>query len=164
MAHSPPAGKVAVDRELGRIAFGSDPAGAIEVGYTYGFGGDLGGGPYDRRDSVEDFLRDFAASQNTWQMGVTQQSPVGAGTQIVTTLGQAVQAWNDQPAGAQGIIASWIAAPIGRIWLVRWRSASRPAAGCCWSPRGGLRSRDASGSASPGALLPPDLRPHLHGG
>ena len=162
-AHSPPAGKVAVDPELGRIAFGSDPAGAIEVGYTYGFGGDLGGGPYDRRDSVEDFLRDFAASQNTWQMGVTQQSPVGAGTQIVTTLGQAVQAWNDQPAGAQGIIAlmdsrTYREDLIGAL-AIRIPAGSRlllVAAGWPEAP-------DASGQRIAGRIAPTDLRPHLHG-
>ena len=45
--------KVGVDPVLGRLAL---PAGAtydaVEVGYAYGFPGDLGGGPYDRSASV----------------------------------------------------------------------------------------------------------------
>ncbi|MGD8577855.1 MAG: phage tail protein [Lysobacterales bacterium] len=41
---------VGVDPELGRIALstGTNP-GKVEVAYAYGFPGDIGGGPYDRR-------------------------------------------------------------------------------------------------------------------
>jgi hypothetical protein len=49
---APPAGKVAVDVKLGRIMFGSSrlPAAGTQprVTYVYGFGGNLGGGPYER--------------------------------------------------------------------------------------------------------------------
>jgi len=44
--------KVAVDPALGRLAVLqglANPPTRIEVSYTYGFSGDLGGGPYDRR-------------------------------------------------------------------------------------------------------------------
>jgi hypothetical protein len=46
----PPPGKVAVDVELGRLAFaaGEEPE-AVSVDYNYGFSADIGGGPYDRR-------------------------------------------------------------------------------------------------------------------
>jgi hypothetical protein len=48
-----PAGRVAVDVALGRIAFpaGESPA-EVLVDYSYGFSADLGGGPYDRRQSL----------------------------------------------------------------------------------------------------------------
>jgi hypothetical protein len=49
---APPAGSdlVAVDVRLGRIAFAPDAApSAVDVEYHYGFSGDIGGGPYDRR-------------------------------------------------------------------------------------------------------------------
>jgi hypothetical protein len=48
---SPPAGMVAVDPRLGRLAFaaGEQPAGRVLVTYQYGFSDDSGGGPYDRR-------------------------------------------------------------------------------------------------------------------
>jgi len=44
--------KVAIDPVLGRFVLLRDliaPPAKIEVSYAYGFGGDLGGGPYDRR-------------------------------------------------------------------------------------------------------------------
>jgi hypothetical protein len=47
----PPAGMVAVDPRLGRLAFatGEEPVGRVLVTYQYGFSDDTGGGPYDRR-------------------------------------------------------------------------------------------------------------------
>ena len=47
-----PAGQVAIDPELGRLAFASDlnPT-AVEVRYAYGFSAGLGGGPYERQAS-----------------------------------------------------------------------------------------------------------------
>lgn len=99
-AHMPQPGKIAVDPELGRIAFGTPPAGDVLVSYTYGFGGDLGGGPYDRRASLEETL----ARGVTWQMGV-MQSPPPSQTAIVATLTEAVKAWNLQPPGTSGVIA-----------------------------------------------------------
>jgi len=47
-AHVPPAGKVAIDPLLGRIAFGTVPTAIPAVTHYYGFSGDLGGGEYDR--------------------------------------------------------------------------------------------------------------------
>lgn len=59
--------RVAVDPELGRLAFpeGDVPA-RLAVSYAYGFSGDIGGGPYDRRstlaraDSAETFVATVA--------------------------------------------------------------------------------------------------------
>lgn len=49
--YSPPAGFVALDPALGRLAFpvAHAPDKPVYVGYCYGFSADLGGGPYDRR-------------------------------------------------------------------------------------------------------------------
>ena len=47
-AHMPAAGQVAIDPELGRIAYGTVPAATPLVTYHYGFSADLGGGTYDR--------------------------------------------------------------------------------------------------------------------
>ncbi len=51
----PPAGRVAVDVRLGRLAFapGEAPAAGVTVSYHLGFGADVGGGPYDRRATLE---------------------------------------------------------------------------------------------------------------
>jgi hypothetical protein len=92
---------VAVDPVLGRLAF---PAGVlpeqVQVGYTYGFSGDVGGGPYDRRASLAETL----TRPITWQVGVSRHHPSAPG-ELFTTLGEAVQAWNAQPPGTVGVIA-----------------------------------------------------------
>ncbi|MGD2113907.1 MAG: phage tail protein [Acidobacteriota bacterium] len=77
----PPGGRVAVDVTRGRLAFpeGSEP-GAVEVSYHYGFGADLGGGPYDRRAGLTDPLR------AAWRVRVAKGGPVGS-------LQQALDAW-----------------------------------------------------------------------
>ncbi len=49
--------KAAVDPLLGRLAVlknVTNPPAGIAVSYTYGFSGDLGGGPYDRREAASD--------------------------------------------------------------------------------------------------------------
>ncbi|WP_367324320.1 hypothetical protein [Streptomyces sp. HUAS ZL42] len=53
--YRPKRGQVAVDPELGRIAFGSRsaPRQGVWVDYHYAFGADMGGGEYDRPDRVE---------------------------------------------------------------------------------------------------------------
>ena len=92
--------RVAVDPVLGRIAFptGTAPH-QVEVNYRYGLPGDLGGGPYDRRQGLEELLQGV-----TWQMGVTREAPPGH-PQLVRTLTEAVQAWNQRPEGYDGVIA-----------------------------------------------------------
>jgi hypothetical protein len=99
-AHAAAAGKTAVDPELGRIAFDAAPATPVTVSYVYGFGGDLGGGPYDRRASVEPVL----AGGVGWQMGVFHKPPASQSV-IVGTLGDAIKEWNKQPPGTRGVIA-----------------------------------------------------------
>lgn len=49
----PPAGKVAIDARLGRLAFaaGEEPD-YVAVSYHYGFAADVGGGPYTRADEA----------------------------------------------------------------------------------------------------------------
>jgi len=92
---------VAVDPVLGRLAF---PAGVVpeqvQVGYTYGFSGDVGGGPYDRRASMAEIL----TRPITWQVGVSRDQPPMP-DELFATLGEAVQAWNTQPSGTVGVIA-----------------------------------------------------------
>jgi hypothetical protein len=53
-AHTPPpAGFVAIDPVLGRIAFGDAPAEPPLVTFHYGFGADIGGGEYERAASFD---------------------------------------------------------------------------------------------------------------
>ncbi len=55
-AHQPPAGKIAVDPVLGRIAFNEIDAApsSVNVSFHYGFSADMGGGEYHRADSFDD--------------------------------------------------------------------------------------------------------------
>jgi hypothetical protein len=46
--YQPPAGRVAVDPQLGRLAFRTEQSGNVWVRYQYGFSTDIGGGEYER--------------------------------------------------------------------------------------------------------------------
>lgn len=106
--------QVSVDPVLGRVAFptGVLPA-SVQVTYSYGFSADLGGGPYDRTDSVATWY-DPTNRAVSWQMGVTQDAQTHATapdpTQLATKVSDAVKTWNtfvSNPAnaGAFGVIA-----------------------------------------------------------
>lgn len=90
---------VAVDPVLGRLAFpvGVTP-GRVQVSYSYGFSGDVGGGPYNRQDSVRQWYEPDTRGVD-WQIGVTQEQATLSGapdpTQLVGTLGEALTRWND---------------------------------------------------------------------
>lgn len=94
--------QVGVDPALGRLAVLDEISGvnSIEVSYYYGFSGDLGGGPYNRSESLEDFnFKDV-----TWQIGVSKTATAMPG-EIVNSLTEAINLWNAQPAGTVGVIA-----------------------------------------------------------
>jgi hypothetical protein len=93
--------RAAIDPELGRVTV---PVGAgvreVRVSYAYGFSAGIGGGPYNRRDSSTSSIdRDIS-----WQLGVSRDAGAAA-EQVVPTLTEAVNRWNDQPAGTCGAIA-----------------------------------------------------------
>ena len=86
---------VAVDPVLGRIAF-SDPGSvnSVQVNYTYGFSGDVGGGPYDRQDSLPELTPD----EIDWHVGVSKDKPAVGLETIHATLWDAIDEWNTGPA------------------------------------------------------------------
>jgi len=59
-AHTPPAGKVAIDPALGRIALAEPPDQPPRVSFCYGFSADLGGGEYDRGATLDPTLAPVA--------------------------------------------------------------------------------------------------------
>src|SRR6185295_18244077 len=67
------------------------------VDYCYGFSGDVGGGPYDRRDSSDLWLE---PAEVTRQIGVTRDPEVLATStpeaEIVADLPTAIARWNDE--------------------------------------------------------------------
>ena len=52
-AHTPPAGRIAIDPVLGRIFCGDVQAALPRVTYHYGFSADMGGGEYDRAATLD---------------------------------------------------------------------------------------------------------------
>lgn len=93
--------KLAADPFLGRLAFPKNvKPNDVRLTYPYGFSGDVGGGPYDRRASVAEVLtRDVS-----WQVGVSKEVTPVAGKMFATIAG-AIAEWNTQPAGTVGVIA-----------------------------------------------------------
>jgi len=95
--------RAAVDPVLGRLAL---PAGLVpqrlELDYAYGFSADLGGGPYNRRDSIARWLGQVP--DNAFRVSVTQHGDEALGEPSVETLRAAVAAWNAQPPGTTGVI------------------------------------------------------------
>ena len=92
-----------VDPVLGRLAF---PAGSqalpVLVNYSYGFSGEMGGGPYDRTDSLRTALSGVDPSSDTssyWQVAVSSGKLLSQG--VYANLTSAVEAWNALPASSQ---------------------------------------------------------------
>lgn len=96
--------RVAVDPVLGRLAFRSDDIpNRVEVSYAYGFSGDVGGGPYSRKASLDEVLRGHDV---VWQKGVARDKP-SPSSPFFTTLAEAVADWNTWSAanpGGTGVI------------------------------------------------------------
>jgi hypothetical protein len=79
-AHTPAAGMVAVDPQLGRIAFGTPPATTPKVSFHSGAVAEMGGGSYDRRTTFASLSPVFATptEQATIQAALT--AAAGGGT------------------------------------------------------------------------------------
>lgn len=88
----PPPGVVAVDVRLGRLAFapGETPENGVTVDYHYGFSADLGGGPYDRRASIE-----TATSDDDWAITVAKVRPEDVDALLWrATIADAIADWD----------------------------------------------------------------------
>lgn len=90
--------RLAVDPRRGRLAFaaGREPEGRVEVSYSYGLAGDLGGGPYPRPPDRTPDLPD--TSPHTFQALVGEDLPAtaedGPRRPCYPTLWQALEAWD----------------------------------------------------------------------
>lgn len=158
--------RAAVDPVLGRLTFPSSVTFTKppQVSYAYGFSGDVGGGPYNRRKSVDAVL----TRKVMWQVGVSKEIMPISGEEIFTILAEAVIEWNLQPPGTVGVIAildsqsykedligaTQINIPEGSQLLIvaaDWPAVDLP---------GGL---PGAKHRVPGQLDPDDRRPHLLG-
>ena len=86
-AHSPAAGHVAIDPELGRIAYGTAPAAPPLVSYHYGFSADLGGGSYDRLASFQNLQPVLRVPSPQATVQAALDSSAGGGAVEITDSG-----------------------------------------------------------------------------
>jgi hypothetical protein len=112
--------KIGIDPHLGRLVVlkGASQPASLEVSYAYGFPGDLGGGPYNRRGTY-DFRKGAPSKQsdpNTgvqkmtsiwhdtaiWQFGVSQQKTKVGAEQLTDKLETAIDEWNTWSAANPG--------------------------------------------------------------
>lgn len=89
--------RVAVDPEMGRLALlDKSPPGLVQVSYSYGSGGDIGGGPYNRRESMQRWLEKLRGTEDIWVRGISQEKNAienGADTSLEKVIAQ----WNEYP-------------------------------------------------------------------
>jgi hypothetical protein len=165
---------VAVDPVLGRLTFPVDNVHENpRVSFSYGFSGDLGGGPYNRLDSVR-IWHDVSARPVTFQRGVTKDAATIADApdtgSIVDSVAAAVADWHAHAAtraGAYGVIAIMdsrtyeeeLAGADGRIRVPAGSRLAIVAAG--WT----ITEDQETGEQARvlGHLAPQGLRPHLRG-
>jgi hypothetical protein len=149
--------QVAVDPVLGRLVVldgVTTVPNRVEVGWAYGFPGDVGGGPYSRRNSLDAVLTRPVEWQVTVGGGPDADFPTL--TDAFTSMAPATPGWNEQPAGTAGVIAVTDAATYAEALTGAARIEI---------PEGSLLVIVAATPASgqPGDLEPDDLRPHLLG-
>lgn len=97
-----PEEKIGVDPVLGRIAFPrhQPPPAQVRATFHYGFSAEMGGGEYDRTDSIPEIFR----AADVWQVGVSaSRTPVPG--ELFATVQEALDAWSARPAGSIGVIS-----------------------------------------------------------
>jgi len=94
--------RIGIDPARGRLALpAGEDAAEVRVTHAYHSPGDLGGGPYDRSDSLRESLDGRAVD---WQVMVTHIEAAD-GITLFATLADAVQAWNALAESLVGVIA-----------------------------------------------------------
>lgn len=168
------AGEVLFDPELGRISLHpDDEAKPVETVHAYAAPFDIGGGPYDRTESVEEWRDGFfpAGEAPPWRIGVSsrvqdQTNDPEQGGPVVATLLAAIQRWNAEAvAGTRGIITILDNASYASVNLATPTRAIRIPAGArlaivaaSWplvELPGGIRRRD------PNLVSAIHRRPHI---
>jgi hypothetical protein len=94
---------VLVDPVLGRLAFVKAPE-AVEVSYIYGFSGDIGGGPYQRRQSLKEPGK-YGWSCTVSRKGLDELDDVSSGSgRIFCSIAEALHAWINEGAKEDALI------------------------------------------------------------
>jgi hypothetical protein len=159
--------QVAVDPVLGRMVFVTAPAAgpaAVRLDYSYGFSGDLGGGPYNRSSFLQAALSGVDQQASSyWQVAVSQSLTPVAGL-VFADLASAVAAWNALPAASQrfGVIAMLDNGPYTGS-LTGANTIVIPAGSTLMIVAAGWPSLPASGNPTSFQLTPENLCTHLIG-
>jgi len=152
--------RVAIDPVLGRLTVppGVQPP-RIRVDCAYGFPGDLGAGPYDRRATLA-VARSAAGAgwpaRVDWCVAVSRDAPATAGDGVAGSVREAVAAWNTRPdpqPGQVGVIAIRDSATYHGDLTGADRIVVAP----------GSRLLIVAAAGPPAALVAVGLRPHLVG-
>ena len=110
----------AVDPELGRIMFldRSLPQ-RVEVSYSYGFSGDIGGGSYERDDDMIQLPAATSGSFDlTWEIEQAKSASANP-------LAEAIQSWNSTMVAWQGL-SNEISIPLAKITIPPINVSSLP--------------------------------------
>jgi len=168
--------QVAVDPVLGRLVFLDEehvPA-RLDISYTYGFPADVGGGPYNRQDSVAkwydpDDLNNLN-KQVTWQMGVTKDritlNEAPDPNQLEETLQIAISAWKDHALStpnAFGIITIMDSSTYKEDLTIEIPEGSKLAIVAAGWPVVTITGPPEIQQRFVGQLMPENTRPHLQG-
>jgi hypothetical protein len=103
-AHSPAAGHVAIDPELGRIAYGTAPAALPLVSYHYGFSADLGGGSYDRLASFQNLQPVLRVPSPQATVQAALDASAGGGAVEITDSGHYAETVAIRPTATGAIV------------------------------------------------------------
>ncbi len=170
------AGEVLVDPVLGRLSLhATDETKPVETGFAQAAHFDIGGGAYDRRESVEKWLPELVieGEDAPFQIGVTQRAEEITddelqGGPVVGSIREAVHRWNQFQAGspgARGIIVVMDSASYDEALNAQRRILLAPGAklaivAAAWPV---IESADGTKRRSPGQLSPMHRRPLLTG-
>ena len=155
--------KLAVDPVYGRIkTLNGASFDNLIVSYAYGFSGDVGGGPYNRRESIpESFIKD-----EVWQVGVSQTMKALHGEVIYPTIAEAIKAWNKLKNPSSGIITimdnfTYEGGKNIAINIPEEAQLLIVAAG--WTEYDIAGNMSGGKERIPGKFSPDELRPHIKG-
>jgi len=167
--------QVAVDPVLGRLVFlGDDVPQRLDVSYTYGFSDDVGGGPYNRQDSVAEWydpedMKDLN-EQVTWQMGVTKDrmtlNEAPDPNQLEETLQASISAWESHAMNtpnAFGIITIMDSSTYKEDLTIEIPAGSKLAIVAADWPVVTIARPPEIQQRFVGQLMPEGIRPHLQG-
>jgi hypothetical protein len=157
--------KALVDPVAGRFMFADEAIASALVSYSYGFSGDIGGGPYHRQASIPTIFRKKLATEEieqvSWQAGVSKSE---AGTGLFDTIQRALDEWNSLPAGKTGIISITDSRSYIEDLTIIIKEKSRlliVAAG--WPERAVENGTAGETHRIKGDITAEDLRPHIGG-